>query len=871
MKQNRRWVIALSIVFALVLISLVVFFGKGLVASAVTSDGTIYYFPIVAKNSPTVILGEAWTGDLSRQPKDTYYFDDPITYVSRGINSFDEAKVVNLSWIQENDCGTTEIFTDTVNLLPGEWTHTYTSTVPSCAGTYTNTVHMISGNLSSSLTTTFEALIPPVELTDAWTGDLTQQPKDAFFFGDPISYIAEGVNHQGQTISVDLSWIQETLCGVSKIYTTTFNIPPGSWSHVYSSTVPTCARTYTNTVQVTTGNYTTSLSTNFEGRFPSGIVVNTQQAFDKCALPTVGQMQTWWDNSPYVVHNIYLGGVHYACPSTTLNASWMQAVAQQGWAYILTWVGPQAPCTTFSHRISYDLSTAYAQGINEAAAALEKAESIGLSGEKILYYDMESYYGADTSCRDAVKSFLKGWTEWIQLQGDKAGAYGSPCYYMMDWWTNNPRPDDVWIASWLTPAQYRPDASVWNVACMGDTYWPGQQRLRQYAGGHVETYGGVAFSIDSNVLNGEITAITTTLPTLATTTETNLPSFTSQQVEEIGLASSEFGWALRDNHLLSTSDGGKSWADITPALGESAILDVEFQDSKLGWLAASSLTANPEGSLNILQTRDGGSTWETSSSSLSGLTVGAAYLEFLNAETGWLVVKIPSSSNFSIGRLFATQDGGLTWEERSIPLGDPVHFVDEQHGWVAGGPRGDQLFFSEDGGLTWQTQQLPDLPNGQIFIGLPEFENVNQGVLPVTVNDLPRSAFLLYQTWDGGDSWALLERFPLDAEPGTALPFNSVNGNWWVVTPGLSGLISSQSSGNRSLSITPSNLPTGVIMLEFLSEQTGLALVQDNACQGDKFPFGQAIPAGAVPFECRLISRVFATQDGGLHWTEITP
>lgn len=60
-------------------------------------------------------------------------------------------------------------------------------------------------------------------------------------------------------------------------------------------------------------------------------------------------------------------------------------------------------------------------------------------------------------------------------------------------------------------------------------------------------------------------------------------------------------------------------------------------------------------------------------------------------------------------------------------------------------------------------------------------------------------------------------------------------------------------------------------MLEFLSEQTGLALVQDNACQGDKFPFGQAIPAGAVPFECRLISRVFATQDGGLHWTEITP
>jgi photosystem II stability/assembly factor-like uncharacterized protein len=443
---------------------------------------------------------------------------------------------------------------------------------------------------------------------------------------------------------------------------------------------------------------------------------------------------------------------------------------------------------------------------------------------------------------------------------------------MMDWWSNVPRPDDVWIASWLTPAEYRPDATVWNVACMNNTYWPGQQRLRQYAGGHVETYGGVSFSIDSNVLNGEITAITTTLPTSAATTESILPSFTSGQVRDIGLIIPEFGWALQDNRLLSTSDGGISWNDITPVLGESSILDVEFQDAVHGWLVISGLESNSDASLTILQTGDGGSTWNPSSSlPLSDPDIGAAYLEFLDAQTGWLVIKLPSSSNFSIGRLFATQDGGQTWEEHTIPLGEPVRFVDDQHGWVAGGPTGDQLFTTADGGLTWQAQPLTSLPAGQIFVGLPEFTTPREGFLPVTVLASPRSTFLLYKTIDGGSTWALLDTLPLDAEPGTALPFSVDNGNWWAASPGTSELIRSPGPENNFTNVTKINLPTGIVKLNFSSEQVGWALVQDGVCQGDKTSLNQAIPAGVNPLECRLMSRIFMTQDGGLNWTEITP
>jgi len=37
------------------------------------------------------------------------------------------------------------------------------------------------------------------------------------------------------------------------------------------------------------------------------------QGFDKCEIPTLSQLQTWWDNGPYKVVNLYIGGSSRAC------------------------------------------------------------------------------------------------------------------------------------------------------------------------------------------------------------------------------------------------------------------------------------------------------------------------------------------------------------------------------------------------------------------------------------------------------------------------------------------------------------------------------------------------------------------------------
>ena len=183
-----------------------------------------------------------------------------------------------------------------------------------------------------------------------------------------------------------------------------------------------------------------------------------------------------------------------------------------------------------------------------------------------------------------LMSFVQGWTDRLHQNGDKAGVYAAPCYSnsnMTDWWNlNSPRPDDVWIAHWLLPQDYNPDATVWT-SCLPDTYWPDYQRLRQYAGDHKETWGGVLIDIDSDVMRGEITAVTGTVTTTAIGGEQ------LAKIREVELISPQVGWVLQGDQILLTRDGGERWDDITPVGIVGSVHDVAFLDASKGWVARS--------------------------------------------------------------------------------------------------------------------------------------------------------------------------------------------------------------------------------------------------------------------------------------------
>jgi photosystem II stability/assembly factor-like uncharacterized protein len=183
-------------------------------------------------------------------------------------------------------------------------------------------------------------------------------------------------------------------------------------------------------------------------------------------------------------------------------------------------------------------------------------------------------------------------------------------------------------------------------------------------------------------------------------------------VQGFHLVSPEEGWLLIDQHLYWTKNGGQSWDNITPSnLDQSIIRAVSFVDAQHGWLVLANSDEPGFITYAVAQTSDNGSTWQITPLSLFksrdvNSLAATVYLHLLDTQTGWLVIKRVTSSNFSMGTLFKTTDGGNTWTQLSIPIGELVYFVTREIGWTAGGAAGDELYRTQDGGHTWHPQTI---------------------------------------------------------------------------------------------------------------------------------------------------------------------
>ncbi|MGE5376761.1 MAG: glycoside hydrolase domain-containing protein, partial [Bacteroidota bacterium] len=249
---------------------------------------------------------------------------------------------------------------------------------------------------------------------------------------------------------------------------------------------------------------------------PANTRALTGQGFDTCEIPTLPQMQAWSGGSPYDAVNLYIGGSSRGCSNSALTSSFLFQLQQLGWKFIPTWVGPQAPCSGFSSRISSDVTTAYNQGVSEADLAVDRLLSLGLTGPdktgSVVYYDIE-YYGYDTACRSAVNSFMNGWVLQLRARGHLAGVYGSTLCNtgLSDFLNIASVPDLIWAARWYHSSgsgYYDPTADVWDLgSCIPNTAWSDHQRVRQYEGDHNETWGSLTLNIDSDVLDGVVAVL----------------------------------------------------------------------------------------------------------------------------------------------------------------------------------------------------------------------------------------------------------------------------------------------------------------------------------------------------------------------------
>lgn len=592
------------------------------------------------------------------------------------------------------------------------------------------------------------------------------------------------------------------------------------------------------------------------------VIISSDQGFDTCAAPSEATMQAWSTSSPYDFVGIYIGGSVRGCRQDNLNATWVARVGQQGWSFVPIWVGPQAPCTGYHARISSDPATARSEGVREATAAVEAARRLGLTTAdgtgSIIYYDMENFDTQNAGCRAAVTAFMSGWTQRLHELGDQAGAYGSACgSAVADWAGSNPAPDAAWIAAWYYPSgqgYYTPNVSTFGISCVSNALWANNQRLRQYLGGHKETWGGVTITIDSNKATGPVAAVSGSKTSTAAAAGSQVvaalaaPNASARTIGSVGLVSPTQGWALIDQHLRWTTTGGASWVDITPSIAGLMIHAVTFTSPSHGWLTGT-VPGDDSGKMVLLTTADGGKTWSQQALpvAMSGGTPTlpiASHVQFLDNMTGWIVYQLPSGNNFSLGTLLRTRDGGATWTQHELPIGEPVRFISVDVGWVAGGVAGDSLYITRDGGVSWAAQEpIPQAEmTEQAVYQLPTFVSSQEGYLPMTLSRPGHSRVMIYRTTDSGQTWALHAEQALSSsvEQGVSVPVAILSADKQVVA---------EPAGSGSL-------PAGVTEFVFASPQSGWAVAASGSCV-----------AGSTG--CAMRAGIYQTTDGGQTWSAL--
>jgi photosystem II stability/assembly factor-like uncharacterized protein len=229
------------------------------------------------------------------------------------------------------------------------------------------------------------------------------------------------------------------------------------------------------------------------------------------------------------------------------------------------------------------------------------------------------------------------------------------------------------------------------------------------------------------------------------------PQITNCSGPIVGLSFTDrdYGWAVGDDGIFNTVDGGYTW---TLRLAQRELSQVYFMDWLNGWAAGN-------GNL-ILRTVDGGHTWTEHRVERGGLWG----LHFADIHNGWIGTE-------SQGTLLRTTDGGETWIDSQLPDAVWIHamsFTDPLHGYATGtlNVGYSDVYSTSDGGLTWQ--RYSEYPHSTEYEGVADlaFTAPDQGWL---VTDRQIFHATAIQSSEHEPTSAVPNHYSLSAYPN---PFN---------------------------------------------------------------------------------------------------
>ena len=250
---------------------------------------------------------------------------------------------------------------------------------------------------------------------------------------------------------------------------------------------------------------------------------------------------------------------------------------------------------------------------------------------------------------------------------------------------------------------------------------------------------GVVTITDSDSTSPQTVALTGSSPVQATSG--------LFPVGDIQMIDSQVGYVVdagsfNRTSVMKTTDGGKTWIHLptpTNVVIDASDINIHFLDADHGFVFACQPSSTGACITALLiSTSDGGQTWKQLSNVPDHLGVKSMW--FTDSMHGWitggLAGPIPPPDYFggsSLMGVYGTTDGGLTWTKETLPdpiLATPdcipesfnngVKFVDSLNGWVAGTSicnstiapygviaQGALVWTTSDGGATWTVHALP--------------------------------------------------------------------------------------------------------------------------------------------------------------------
>ncbi len=227
---------------------------------------------------------------------------------------------------------------------------------------------------------------------------------------------------------------------------------------------------------------------------------------------------------------------------------------------------------------------------------------------------------------------------------------------------------------------------------------------------------------------------------------TTLPLGHIQRLDAVqAIGGTATAWAVGTGTILTTSDGGRTWARVWQ--GAHKLHDLDFVSAQTGWALGDGI---------LLGTVDGGQHWRT----LGQPRVGPLrQVHFASRTQGWGVAggaDQPVEGSIPATTLVHTSDGGRTWTALAAPAPpQTVCFTAPDDGWLAS-DRG--MWRSVDGGRSWGARPSFTLP---VPANEPPFFAALQCAAPAAAwvrfdsddHYAGHSPYALYASGDGGAHW----------------------------------------------------------------------------------------------------------------------